>query len=331
MRKMSVAQLSERTEGQVSINQISRLEKNVVYPSSSVLISIARALNLRVDYFFRTNTVNIDHVEFRKRKSFGRKETDALREDVRDRVERYLEIESLLGLDCPSFKGCQYKVQTSDDVIRAAKSIKKEWQLGEDGISNVIEVVEDHGVIVIEVQVEDKFDGMGGFVSGRPFIVVNNMSTSERKRFTTLHELAHLVLDIAEGIDAERMCNDFANEMLMSKEEFISKIGDKRKDISLEELRDIQRHYGISPDALMTKAHNLGVISDNRYKTFNVKKNMHKDFGHKVREGLYAAETSFRFERLVFKAIACNIISESKGAALLNTQLSEIKSQLSLV
>ena len=42
-----------------------------------------------------------------------------------------------------------------------------------------------------------------------------------------------------EGADEERLCNIFANEVLLPTNIFIEKIGKIRKDISLVELKDI--------------------------------------------------------------------------------------------
>lgn len=48
-----------------------------------------------------------------------------------------------------------------------------------------------------------------------------------------------------DGADEERLCNIFANEVLLPVEVFIQKIGKIRKDISLIELKDIQCQFGI--------------------------------------------------------------------------------------
>lgn len=79
-----------------------------------------------------------------------------------------------------------------------------------------------------------------------PAIVVNRGMASERKRLTIFHELGHLLLKCAPGVDKERMCNVFANEVLIPSDKFRGLIGEARHDISLVELQSVQKEYGVS-------------------------------------------------------------------------------------
>ena len=72
--------------------------------------------------------------------------------------------------------------------------------------------------------------------------------------------------------------------MLISKDVFIQKIGLNRRDISLQELQDIQEQFGISIDALMYKAKELNIITESRYKTFRIKKSQAPQFKEAVEE-----------------------------------------------
>lgn len=129
----------------------------------------------------------------------------------------------------------------------------------------------------------------------------------------------------------ERYCHLFASEMLISKEIFIQKIGMNRKDISLQELQDIQIQFGISIDALMYKAWSLNIITESRYKTFRIKKSQAPQFKEAVEESRYKQEQSNRFVRLVYRALASEIISISKASVLLNTPINAVRNQLNLV
>ena len=131
--------------------------------------------------------------------------------------------------------------------------------------------------------------------------------------------------------EEEALCNLFANEMLISKSVFIQKIGMNRKDISLQELQDIQFQFGISIDALMYKAKELNIITDARYRTFCIKKNQTKRFKEEVEKSRYKQEESNRFVRLVYRALASEIISISKASSLLNIPVNAIRNQLNLV
>lgn len=226
-------------------------------------------------------------------------------------------------------------MQTLEEAKAFAGEIRQILALGNDGISNVIEVLEDNGVKVIELSENESFDGLSGFANEEiPLIVVNGSFPTERKRFTALHELGHLLLDIPANVSAkeiESLCNAFASEMLLPAVVLKSKLGNTRHDISLSELTDIQRQFGISVDDIMAYLQELGVISDNRYTVFQKKKNTMAAFRALVEKSRVELEKSGRFARMVYRALADEMISYSKAAVLLNTTVDNIITNLQLV
>jgi transcriptional regulator with XRE-family HTH domain len=57
----------------LSYAAIKKYEDGDVYPSSDVLIKLARALNVRVDFFFRPIKIDPENVKFRERKKLNGK------------------------------------------------------------------------------------------------------------------------------------------------------------------------------------------------------------------------------------------------------------------
>lgn len=336
MHGLSMEALCEKTGGRLSKQSISKYEKGKMLPDSTSLIALSSALALPVDYFFRPFTVSVDSVEFRKKSKLGAKQVDQIREAVKDRLERYCEIEEVsdnaLGFSRPC---AGMEVRDAEGVCAFAERVKAEWKLGDNGISNVIETIEENGIKVIEIDAPKSFDGLSGFADGRsPFIVLNRDFDSERKRFTALHELGHILMPFADCVDSkerERLCNLFASEMLISRGVFIQKIGERRKDISLQELADLQVQFGVSVDALVYKAKILRVITVSRHKSFCIRKNADKPFRAAVEKSRIKAERSRRFERLVYRAVADELISLSKAGALLGEPLDCVRNNLSLV
>lgn len=334
MRGLSLEKLSQLLDCSVTRQAINKYEKGQMKPDSRVLIALANALKVKIDYFFRPFSVEVDRVEFRRKHGFTEKMSAAVKERVREELERYLEIEQLSGIDS-DFTLPRQRVTDEEGAKQFAAEMRKILKLGNDGISNVIEVLEDCGVKVIELFENDGFDGLSGYADGViPLIVVNGNLPTERKRFTALHELGHLVLDIPEKLPAktvENLCNVFAGEMLLPADVLIARIGSSRHDISLSELTDIQRQFGISVDDIMTSLHELGVISGSRYSVFQKKKDTMEDFRSTVEMSRVEPERSGRFTRMVYRALADEIITFSKAAALLNTSVESIRSGLQLV
>lgn len=332
MRGLSMQGLCDKADGVVTKQMVSRYESGNTMPDSTVFIALAKALELPFDYFVTPCSVTLDKVEFRKKSRLGKLKQEKISELVKDQLERNLEIETLLGIQ-RNVDLSKASVRCRADAQREADKLRKAWGLGEDGIMGLPAMLERHGVIIIEIAADDNFDGECGFANGRPFIVVNKHFTSERARFTILHELGHLTLEFgnAEHKEVELLCNIFASDMLISEKCFKEKIGDKRHDISLVELRSIQRDFGISPEALMFKAKEYGVISPNRYKTFNIKKNKDKALLKDVREQLFPRESPCEFNRMVYRGLATEMITASKAAALLRCSIQEVEQELELV
>ena len=324
MKGFSLERLARSVAPSVTRQAVSKYENGLMMPDSRVLIAFAAALGVKVDYFFRPFTVEVDRVEFRKKSKFPEWMANAVKEKVRAELERYLEVEQLCGC-ATSFSLPRKRVATTGEAVAHAGEVRRCLGLGCDGISNVIEVLEDNGVKVIEIAEDDDFDGLSGYANGSiPLIVVNGNFTAERKRFTALHELGHLLLDIPEDVsskDIERICNDFASELMLPVSVLKSKVGDSRHDISLSELTDIQRQFGISVDDIMMALRSGNVISDKRYSGYLVKKNRLPDFRRLVETSRVGDEHSGRFERMVYRALADEAISFSKAAVLLNTSV----------
>lgn len=336
MQGLSMDSLCKKANYAISKQSISKYENEKMMPDSGTLIVLSKALGVNIDYFFRPLNISIEHIEFRKKSTLGTKQIESIKEIVKDRIERYFEIESIIDIQNQfQSKYNNVTILGEKDIYPIVSLIKNDWKLGEDGINNLIEILEENSIKVIEIDAPMRFDGLSGYVNNENAVIVLNQNfSSERKRFTALHELGHLLLNFDRSIDdkqIENLCNLFANEMLISKEVFISKIGTNRHDISLQELQGIQVQFGISIDALMYKAKYLNIITYNRYKTYCINKNSNLAFKQRIEESRYQEEQSDRFMRLVYRALASDLISISKASTLLNIPVNSVRDQLNLV
>ena len=327
IRCLSQRELCDRLDGLVSSNAIAKYETGKMLPSSTVLIALARALSLELDYFFRPFTISVDETkfEFRKKSSLNKKAENAVKEYAIMQIEKYLEIEQVTN-DGRTFD-IDYRsdiVHDSNDARALANRLREDLELGIDGIPCPLEILENRGVKVIEVDADEKFDGSCVTDFEIPIIILNARITSERKRLTLFHELAHLILRFAEDVNVEALCNIFANEVLLPSHVLKQLIGERRKNISLVELKDIQRKYGISAEAIMVKAKQLGIITESCHRSFCIKQNTNEAFKDEVRKSVYPDENATRFKRIVYKALSDDLITASKAAMLLTISVDEV-------
>lgn len=335
IRCLSQRELCDKLGGIVSANAIAKYENGKMFPSSTVLMALAKTLDMSPDYFFRPFKVSIppEMWEFRKKSALGAKKVDAVKELVSFEIEKYAEIENIC--DCTTVFPLNYKnvcVETEDDAVALAIRFRDDLKLGRDPISSPIDVLENSGVRVVEIEFDEKFSGTSAWAGQIPIVVINKNMSPERKRLTLFHEMAHLLLNFSDGVNKEKLCNVFANEVLIPSEVFRSMLGWSRKDISLMELRSIQKEYGISVEAMMAKANQLNIISDKRYQFFYKKINKYPDYKNEVRQSLYCVDDhSDRFNRLVYKALASELITYSKAAELLNQSINSVRETINLV
>ena len=328
MKNLSMAALSNLLGGAVSPQAIYKYEAGKMLPGSGLLAELSRVLEVPVDFFFRPFNVSISGIEFRKKSKLRVGERRSIEGASIDRVERYVEIEDISGLKHDN-QMLKFPVKDEDDVLEAVRDLRESWGLGQDNIVNVIKLLEDHGVIVIEFEASKDFDGLSGRANDIPVIALNkNFPSAERRRFTALHELGHLVMDIDEQTDdrrVESLCNLFASEMLLPREAFKKEVGDiYHRQISLSEFAEVQRKYGISIDALMYKAKETQMIPESKYRSYFILKSSRPAFKNYAEDSRIVDEHSERFDTLVFEALSRDLISASKASSLLDMPVDDV-------
>src|SRR3989337_3968762 len=146
--------------------------------------------------------------------------------------------------------------------------------MGQAPIANVTDMLEDHLVNVLEVEADEKFDGISAVVRNgedkiKAAVVVSRPAIAgERQRLNLAHELGHLVLNISKETDEEKAAFRFAAGFLVPAESLYKEVGNKRVFIQTEELLILKQRFGISVQALLYRLHDLGVITDSYYKNW---------------------------------------------------------------
>ena len=325
---LSQDELVARINGFVKKTSIAKYERAEMMADNEVIEELARALNVKVEYFFKPISVAVTQVRFRKKADLGKRKEVSLQYEITSLIEGYLELERLLN-ESRTFSNPlrEFTVNTPEDAEAAAFTLSRMWHIGYEGIGNVMNLIEDNGILVIEIEADDKFDGYSGFANEDiPVIVLRSKGpTTERKRFSALHELAHLLLVFGEGIsdnDKENLCNRFAAAMLLPHELLIRELGRYRTSISVRELGILKDKYGISARAIILNALQHNIISNFTY--INLLKFINADRMEMHIGANLRVENPTRFQLLLLRAMEEELISRTKAADLAGLSLDDL-------
>ncbi len=352
MEGLSLQGLADRIDNKITKQALSKYEQGQVTPNSEMISFLSEALHVRPDYFYSETEVNFGEIEFRKLKKYAAKEKSRIVEITRDILRRYIELEEILGietqLDNPLKSFSIHYDNIQQDAARravekAAVQLRQSWDLGGDPIANVIELLEDHHIKVIEIDSDVALDGFSTYINDAerrplpcrpkvPVIVLNKKkldSCPDRKRWTALHELGHLLLEDLSNFaekDKEKLCHYFAGALLFPEDAIKATLGERRTRLSFHELGALKQQYGISMQAIVYRAKDLEIISENYYKQFFF---MFTQMGYRSEEPTkyQGYEKSNRFGQLLFKALVEEVISMNKAADLNNQTLEEFRKE----
>ncbi len=322
----------------VSKQMISKYEKGLSMPDGGKLIALANILGVKPDYFFMPATVELSDIKFRKKAKASKKTIEQIKINILNNMENYLLIEDILAIKSEFNDPLKNNVVNSiDNVEELALQLRKKWKIGNDPISNIIALFEANEIKVIEIDADDNnaFDGMSGMVNNKfPAVVINKNYNVERKRFTLLHELGHLLLNIEHFPDKEqeKICDRFAGAVLLPKDTLLKEVGPVRKRISVTELISFQKRFGLSIGAIMYRLVSLNIISQSKIKSFYIRQNTDANFKAYINEVRFLNdEASNRYKQLVYRGLTQELISISKASAMLNTDIDSLQKQLTIL
>lgn len=339
MAGLSLQNLADRLGNVVSKQSLNKYEQGKMKPDSDLLISLSNILNVPVDFFFSEPSVAVEltNVDFRKYSSkLSKTEQEAVEEKAKDAFERYFELKNILNLKEPaSYFEYPHIVSNAKEAEEAAKALRKEWNLGYDPIPDVIEMLEDKGYKVAEIEAPNSFDGLKADTGNQRVVVLRKSSKDDdivRKRFTALHELAHHALTFPEGIEPkveEKLCHSFACALLYPEDMARKDLHKERFHFYQNELVFIKERWGISFSAVFSRALQLGIINDYVYKQLNMGYRQRKLHEPGKEPGRYMSkEKPIRFDRLIYLALGKELISVNEAAYFAGTSVWRFREQM---
>lgn len=252
----------------VSSRSITKYEMGHASPSEETLNRIADRLGFPVDFFTGSDLelISDSAASFRALTRMSASQRDRALAAGNLAVELSAWIDTRYKLPLPSIP----QIDTSDPE-EAAEIVRAEWGLAVKPISNVVHLLESHGVRVFSLGRLGREVGAFSFWRGtQPFVLLNTFDKSpERCRFDGCHELGHLVMhrEGEKGRDAERQADRFASAFLMPRASVLA-AGIRNPNLRTLILR--KRKWGVSTLALIRRLHEVGLLSDWHYRELNI-------------------------------------------------------------
>lgn len=262
----------------VSKQAISKYEHNKIEISSAVFQKIVQVLNFPL-YFF----TDFEKVPYQDDGTFYRSRLTAIQSEkqpsktykkaaayLRDYFENYIDFPEL-----------DTKLELEESPENAANELRRIWNLDDQPISDIVDLMERHGLIIVNVDFNsNKIDARSGYVEigeKQYYIVLVNGKKQNffRDQFTLAHELGHYAMhaklyypqEDLLGQDyrtIENEANQFASAFLMPKESFESDLT-KNGFINIDTFINLKSKWNVSIAAMVHRAHDLQLIDDKEY------------------------------------------------------------------
>jgi len=244
--------------------------------------------------------------------------SEAFEKDIIDHINPFTILSTRKTLGAASF----------EEVERAAEDLRSSWELGSGPLDSLTDLLEERGLKVGSMDADVLFDACT-FRSEQDTsvtaVVVRSDMPGDRQRFCLAHELGHLMLR-PDGLDDEEAAHRFAAAFLVPRAAALFELRGRRVDLSLYELHLLKHKYGLSMQAWIYRAGDLGIISRTKaetlFKTFSSKGWRKEEPGDVI-----APEVPRRFERLVMGSLADGLISESRASELLGMPVRDFLSR----
>ncbi|HEX3051127.1 MAG TPA: XRE family transcriptional regulator [Aggregatilineaceae bacterium] len=328
MAHLSQQELADRAG--VSKMAISKYEHNQMLPGSDVLLKLANALGVRMEFFLRSVPELEIKPVYRAHSQMNKKAEEAVIAQVQEWLERYIALENLfppeerLTFTFPG--GFPYPVRRMEDAEQAAETLRAAWRLGDDAIENMTELLELSGIKVGLIEGDDHFDACTFWINDQaPVIAVKQGVPGDRERFDLAHELGHIMMDV-DGVDEEKAAYRFAAAFLVPAHSAFLELGCSRRSLDPYELLLLKKQYGMSMAAWIHRAQDLGILSpgdaQRTWQEFSAR-GWRK---HEPSESLPTEEPQ-RQQRLILRLLAEDVISRSKAKELLGERVALFSEQ----
>ena len=278
-RKMTQEELAQRIG--ITRASISAFEKGLKYPSIQTVAQLSKELKIPMAYLQnerppRSNRIGL--LSYRKKSR-----TSQAVQNQMSRLEEWLEdIYSVCNtyIDFPDVnflpaESTDYENLSDDDIEKIAGDLRTQWGMGLGPIENLTDFIEANGIVIGRAYLESDIEAVSVWRSQRPHILINKAITScFRIRMSIAHELGHLALHRLvneEDYDnskkhelMEKQATLFAGAFLFPRQSFYNEF----HSIRIDALYILKKRWKISMQAIVMRAKNLDLITENNVITF---------------------------------------------------------------
>lgn len=254
---------------------LSKYERGGSVPKPTTLRALGKVLRVPAEFFLEEARATVG-VEWLARR--GTRLTMA--EEERIKTLATAQVEAVVTLrralepkrvwpGFPRVKVPRGPVETVETAAEdAARQLRKAWHVGDAPIESVAATIEDAGGIVVETDgVPPSFDALAGWVDGStPVVVVSVAAPETEHRVRLACELGRLSVDSSKADPSEmpRLVQSFAQRFaaafLVPADAARRELGDRRRHLDLRELAILKVKYGLSMQAWIYRATDLGII-----------------------------------------------------------------------
>jgi len=271
-RDYSQSDLAKKINGLYQPN-LSKYEKGIDVLTPEMILEIIKFLGFPKEWLFQNVSNMTENAHYRKRSTLSIKTKRSI--ELGNRMIGYLVDQLSDSIDWPEFNHFPLDIEEGHTPKSIAKYARK--VLGIPNGSPVLDIftlLENKGIIIIEINENEKFDGVS-FISdkGNPIIILNKNFSNDRKRRTAAHEYGHILMHCYFPIPIHRTekvreqeADEFANEFLMPEDS----IKESLYGLSLGDLAPLKKYWLTAMSSIIRRARDLGCIDQDRYTYFNI-------------------------------------------------------------
>ena len=279
-RNMTASELAEKIG--VSRQAVLQYEKNESKPKLETEFTIITTLHFPRDFFYMDNLSNIpiNNTFFRALSSTKKIDLQTQEEKTRFIVYIYEFLNNYFNypeLDLPEID-IDIDLNKKENIEDIAIKVRNYWGLGNQPVENMVNLLENKGVIVSTLNVGkktiDAFTQVHRINNKEKYCVVlsNDKQSVARRNFDAAHELGHIILhrniEKLEELSSEEQkkledqANSFAAAFLLPKNEFFNELKDP---LNLEFYKELKKKWKVSIAAMVMRARQLERINNSQY------------------------------------------------------------------